>query len=162
MKIYFVKGFKCDKIAQISLKMALLIDSFFVAWHADRSVSCCNTIAVGHALACIHLSPCHLTPRIRTLITQHVVILQLKTFDFRNNNAMSNSCFYLEKISLLDKNELYFEGEKKHGIVFAWLYPSLPTSCRPFACQNRVTRCNRWPGFQLERPGMQRKDGGAT
>lgn len=31
MKIYFVKGFKCDKIAQISLKMALLIDSFFVA-----------------------------------------------------------------------------------------------------------------------------------
>lgn len=32
---------------------------------------------------------------------------------------MSNSCFYLEKISLLDKNELYFEGEKKHGIVFA-------------------------------------------
>ena len=57
------------------------------------------------------------------------------------------------------QNQLYLKNINKFVyeiFVFAWVWPSLSLSGLLIACQVRVTRSNRWPGFQLERPGMQR------
>lgn len=69
-------------------------------------------------------------------------IIRLSLFCLRNLLAGQNQLFKLIPV----KSECH---------VCVSLTQSFPSGTS-IACQVRVTRSNRWPGFQLERPGMQR------